>query len=821
MGTLMQDLRFAVRTLAKSPGFTAIAVLCIALGIGVNTTIFSIVQAILLRPFPFADPERIVAVHKVPLRDKTELSEISYLDYRDMREQSTAFAQVAAYTGRSLTFSGGEEPERVPGETISASLFPLLGVKPLFGRTFRPDEDRPGAPGVVLLGYDLWRRRFHGDPGVVGKSIVVNQQAHTIVGVMPARFAFPYREQAWVPIVPIVHTHPRHDRELQVLARLAPGKGAGEAQTEVDAIARRLAALYPEANAGWVASIRSLRDELVSKDSRLVSLTMMGAVAFVLLIACANVANLLLARATGRQREIAVRAAFGATRWRIVRQLLTESVLVALAGAGLGLLIAVWGLDLILAAIPERHAVPFWMRFTIDGPVLLFTLAVAVGTGLLFGLVPAMQASRSDLHEMIKEGGRGAGWSVARNRLRGILVVVEVALALVLLVGASLFARSFLKVRAASGGFSSAHLLTLRIYLPGSRYQDEGARARRIDDIVRRLEALPGVEAAAASNTIPLDGGGDGSEIQIAGQAVPRGQEPAIFYTGVTARFFRALDVPLERGRGFTDREGVTRSALAVVNQTFAQRFSPHGEVLGMRFRLLQGANPEWITVAGVIHDIKNENLREEPKPAAYLPYPYLRAFNNGILVRTRAGGPRGAPAASGAPASLDPAALSAAVRREIRASDPALPIFSLIPMEEVRRVSIWDFRLFGAMFTAFGGIALALAAIGVYGVLAYSVAQRVREIGVRVALGAQRLDVLRLILGQGLLLSSGGIAAGLLGAWLTTRVLRGILFGVSPTDPPSFVGISLFLTIVALFASYIPARRALDIDPLEALRAE
>jgi putative ABC transport system permease protein len=805
MDTFRQDLRFAVRMLAKNPGLTAVAVLCIALGIGANTTAFSVVNAVLLRPFPYADPDRIVGFHMTNLRKEIDEGEPSYLEFLDFREQSTSFTQMAAYGARSLVVAGTEEPERVLGAVVSANLFPLLGEQPALGRNFREDEDRPGAPPVILLGHDLWMRRFGGDPGIVGRTIMVNSAAHTVVGVMKPRFRFPSEHDAWVPLGPLAFSEARSERGYAVLARLKPGMTMERAAAEMETIARRLEKLHPDTNTGWSAMVQSLRDEFANEGMSLVVLTMQGAVVFVLLIACANVANLFLARATARQREVAVRVAFGAGRWRIVRQLLTESVLVALLGGVLGILLGYWGIRWMEASIPAEDAPPYWIQFTIDRTVLAFTLGVAVLTGLLFGLAPALQAAKAELNETLKEGGRGSGGSVRRNRLRSGLVVGEVALSLVLLVGASLFVRSFLKLQSASAGFSTANLLTMRIYLPGEPYEKPEPKTRRVEDVVRRLEALPGIEAVGVSNTIPLDGGGSGGSLVLDGRPFPRGEEPSIFWTGVTPHFFRALDVPVLRGRGFTDREGMERSAVALVNETFVKRFFPDTEILGRRFRVQEEAEMGWITIVGVVPDFRDNGFNDDLQPGAYLPYPYLATRSTGLTIRT----------------ALDPAQATARVREEIRASDPELPMYEVYTMEQVRQQGFWEFRFFGGMFSVFGGIALFLAAIGVYGVLSYSVSQRVREIGVRVALGAQRRHVLRLIVGQGLSLALTGVGCGLLGAFAVTRVIRTLLYNVSPTDPVSFGVIAFLLTAVAWLASFLPANRAMAVDPLEALRNE
>ncbi len=791
--------------LAKSPGVTAAAVLCMALGIGANTTVYSIVEAALFRPFPFADPGRIVALHRSRTLEPSN-DTFSYLDLLDLQRQSVTLSSIAGYASQNLTFAGnGDEPERVAGQRVSAELLPLLGVRPALGRGFLPQEDRPGAPAVILLGNELWQRRFHGDPGVLGRAVMVNDVAHTVVGVMPPRFGFPALAEAWVPVAPLDQVLTRGDRRLDVLARLRPGVSEDQARAELAAFARRQAALYPEVETGWEATLRPLRDEMVDGNARLFFATLLGAVTFVLLIACANVANLQLARATDRRREMAVRLAFGAGRGRIVRQLLTESVLLALAGAALGCLLAGWGIRLLETTAFAEHPLPYWVRFELDAPVLLCTLLAAVGTGLLFGLAPAASAARRDLHQALKEGGRAAGAGPGRQRLRAVLVVTEVGLVLVLLVGAALFTRAFLKLRAESGGFDGRPLLTLRTFLPDAAYATEAAKTRRVEDVVRRIEALPGVEQAAASNLVPLAGGGSHATVAIAGRAVEHAQEPSAFYTGVTAHFFRTLGTRLLGGRELTAAEASAFTPVAVVNATFANRFWPGETALGRRFRLSDTAHPEWLTVIGVVADFKGEEISNRVEASAYLPYPYLAVSGTGFVVR---GGVR-------------PAALAPLVRQAVHAADPALPVFRLATMDQLRRAGSWEQRLFSQMFGVFGAVALALAAIGIYGVLSYNVSQRLREIGVRIALGARHRHVLALVIGQALALTAAGIACGIAAALGVNRLLGRLLYEISPTDPASYVLIALFLAGVAVLASALPARRALDADPLDALRHE
>ncbi len=805
METLLQDLRFSVRTLAKSPGFAIAAVLCIGIGIGANTAIFSIVNAILLRPFPFADPDGIAVLHETMLKQDIDRAGFSNLDYRDLREQAASFASTAAYAERSLTFSGEGDPERVEGASVSWNLFPFLGVKPDLGRPFRADEDRVGAPGAVLLSHELWVRRFNSDPQVVGRTILVNAAASTVVGVMPPRFGFPHNQLAWVPLQPFVKDDPRFARQLAVFGRLKPGVRLEQASAEVKAIVGRIAAQSPATHAGWSGGALSLGEEMADKNLRLVVLTMLGAVLCVLLIAASNVANLLLARATVRQREVAVRAAFGAGRVRLVRQLLTESVVIGLAGGACGVVLAYWGLRAIELSMPADNPPPYWMRFTIDGTVLLYTFGIAVFTGLLFGLAPALQALKTDLHETLKEGGRGAGGSLRRNRLRSSLVVAQVALSLALLVSAALFVRSTLKLQEEKGGLTTGHLMSMRIYLPAGRYEKDEEMSARVADVVRRLEALPGVEAVSASNNVPLGDGGSGGRIAVEGKEFPRGEEPVIFFEGVTPHFLRTLGLRPERGRSFTDAEGGSLSRVALINRMLAAKLWPGQDPVGRRFRLLDAKSQDWFSVIGVVADFKNGGVNNKLQASAYVPYPYDAQRNNGLTIRTRA----------------EPQGIVAAARREIRAADPNLPVFNVFTLEEVRRQGFWKDRFLGGIFAVFGLVALLLAAIGVYGVLSYSVSQRVREIGVRVALGAQDGDVVGLILRQGLLLALLGIGLGFPLAFGASRAVASILYNVSPNDPASFGVIAAILAATAALASYLPARRALDIDALEALRRE
>ncbi len=804
---LLQDIRYAWRSLTQTPGFTAIAVACLALGIGINATIFSVVDGVLIRPYPYADADRIVVLSSRNQRVGVNRGGISYPDFRDLRDQNTTLSALAAFGRRSLTIADGtSEPERYDGSTITWNLFELLGTPPIMGRHFVPDDDRLGAEPVVMLGYEVWQTRYNGDRSIAGRAISINGRPHTVIGVMPPRFAFPESQRLWVTLVPYAETTGRGARNLQVFARLKPGATVDQASGDVASVMGRLAAAYPAQNRDWSALARPLADWMLPDEPKLIILSMMGAVTLVLLIACSNVANLLLARASVRHRELSIRSALGAGRFRIIRQLLTEAVMIGLFSAPLGVLVGWAGLKLLDQSIPP-DSIPYFIHWSFNGRSLAYTVAIAMLTGMVFGAVPALQATGSSLQESLREGGRGSAGE-RRAWLRNSLVVAQVALALILLIGSSLFVRSFLNLQGAQVGFDTAPLTTMRFYLPGEIYEPADAKARRVEDIVRRAETLPGVQAAFASNFVPLGGGGGGGDVVVEGKTVEPGQESGIGLIAATPHLRQTLGIALVRGRDFTDTEGATKSPVALINQAMAKRFWGQDDAIGRRFRVTDEAIPEWFTVIGIVADFKHFQGDSDGTigPSAYVPYPFEPTLNTGITLRVAAG---------------DPASITAAVREQLRLSDPSLPVFQVSTMEELRQRSFWQYRLFGVMFALFGAIALVLASIGVYGVLSYSVSQRTQEIGVRIALGAARRDVLRLIVGQGLKLTGVGIVIGIIGAVFVTPAVRTVLYNVTPTDPLSFSGVAVFLGFVALAASYIPARRAMAVDPIVAIRNE
>jgi putative ABC transport system permease protein len=802
---LLPDIRYALRNLWHSKGFATVAIVCLGFGIGLNATIFSVIDGVLLKPYPYSDPDRILVVGEQNQRTDSQ-SGLSYLDMRDWKEANSVFTTIAGVAGRSLTISDrGGEPERYLGAAVSWDLFPLLGTAPILGHGFTVEDDRPGAGPVVLLGHDLWTRRYHGDARIIGESILVNGKPHVVIGVMPPGFAFPNNQRLWIPLTPVASQDVRSARGLFAFGRMTPGATIERARQELDAIASRLAVQYPATNEGWTSHLRTLREAFLPAEVPLVLYLMMAGVTLVLFIACSNVANLMLARAAGRRREISVRTALGAGRGRIVRQLLTESVVLGLISVPLGIVLAEIGTKLIAAGMPADQ-VPYYVRWEVDWRSMAYTVVVAATTAVVFGLFPALQVSRGNLHETLKEGTRGN--SVARSFMRSTLVVVQVAFALVSLVGALLFVRTFMNLGGADLGFDTKPLMAMRFYLPGEVYEAQDAKLRRVEDVVRRVEALPGVRAAFASNLVPLSGGGGGGTVVVDGRPAQANERTGIAFIGVTPHVNSTLGIATTDGRDFTAAEGWSHTPVAVINQTMAKRFWPGGKPVGGRFRLAEDTKAGWFTVVGVTPDSNVFGIdpsNEQPPAVAYVPYAYQQALNTGLTVRVDG----------------EPTSITAAVRAALRASDPNLPMFQVRTISEARRLSFWQYGLYGWIFGTIGMMGLLLAAIGVYGVLSYSVSQRTQEIGVRMALGAGHVDILGLVVGHGLLLACIGIGAGLALSAVTMPLARSLLYNVSPFDPFTFSAVAMFLVLVAFLASYVPARRATRVDPIGALRGE
>jgi putative ABC transport system permease protein len=807
METLLQDIRYGSRMLLKRPGFTLVAVLTLGLGIGANSVIFSVVNGVLVRPLPFGEPERLVYVWG---RNRTLGISQGYLsaaDVVDYRERSRSFEKIAAYTTVPVNLTGTGQAERLEGILVTTNFFQTLGVEPVLGRAFMPEEGLEGRDRVVTISYALWRRQFGGDPNLIGRTIRLDRidaNSFTVVGVMPAEFQFPQRTDVWMPFEFDAEETRGGGHDFRVIARLKPGGTLGQAQAEVDAIGRGLAEQYPATNAGWDLMLVTFTDYIFGNTS-VALLMLLAAVWFVLLIACTNVANLQLARAVARHKELAIRTALGAGRARIIRQLLTENLLLAMLGGALGLLLAEWGLDLLRALGPD--SIPRLSEVSINSRALGFTIALSLVTGVIFGLVPALQVSKLNLNEALKEGGRSANASSARhNRVRAALVVSQVALALVLLIGAGLMIKSFLRLREVDPGFNAENILTAGISLTRADYpQDDPRRTAFFQQVIGRVKALPGVASAGAISHLPLGGRGVNMRFTIDGGSPASPTDELAADLRVTSPgYFETMEIPLMKGRVFTEGDAVSTPRVIIVNESFARRFFPGSDPVGRHLKV--GASLFTGEIVGVIGNVRHRGLEAEARPEIYISYLQNTLWPvMNLVVRT----------------SSDPNLLASAVRSEIQAVDKDQPVFNIKTMDQLLSESVAQRRFSMMLLGAFAVLALLLAAAGLYGVMSYLVGQRTHEIGVRMALGAQSVDVLRLILGQGLRLTLIGIAIGLLAAFALTRVLTTLLYGVKATDPATFVSIPLLLTLVALLACYVPARRAMKVDPMIALRNE
>ena len=801
---MLQDLKFAIRMLVKSPGFTVVAILTLALGIGANTAIFSVVNAVLLRPLPFKNPSQLVV-----MRESYKLVgnvSVSYPNFLDWRQQSHSFSALAAVEARGFNLSGVAQPENIGGYAVSPNFLALVGVRPILGRDFLPSEENQGTAPVILLSYQLWQTHLGGDPAVLGRAISLDGRSFTIIGILPPTFRYLDRSDVLVPIGVFANEMgDRGDRgDMDVVGRLSPGVPLSQAAVEMNTITARLAEQYPQTNHGFGAYLASFR-EVFTGDTRLAVLVLFGAVVFVLLIACVNVANLFLVRGAARAREIALRLAFGASRVRVIRQMLTESLVLAVCGGILGIILGAWGISALGYLLPADSLKSMGVRM--DVSVFLFAAFIVVLVAFAFGLIPALQTSRPDLHETLKEGGRSATSTYAQNRLRGALAIAETALALVLLVGAGLMLKSLYHLIQVSPGFQPAHVLTMEMDLRTDRYSKAPAILNFWQQLLDRVRVIPGVETAALGSSIPLSGDHSRGDVTIEGLPIPGpGEFPHPDRHTISTAYLTAMSIPLLRGRNFSDSDNETAPDVALINSTMARRFWADGDPIGKRF--LWGhpdTDKKWFTIVGVVADTKLYGLDNPARLEIY--YPYLQRPNSDMNLVVRS--------------AVDPSSLTASIRAAVAAIDKDQPIFAVHTMQELVDDSISTRRLTLVLLGIFSALALILAAIGIYGVVAYSVALRTQEIGIRMALGAQSQDVLRLVLGQGARIAFFGVAIGLAAAAALARLLSSLLFSVSASDPITFATVAVLLIAVALLACYIPARRALRVDPIIALRYE
>jgi len=802
-----QDLRYGFRTLLRSPGFCGVAILALALGIGPNTAIFTMVNAVLLRPLPVPAPDRVVMIWETMLKSGFDQLPVSAGDYLDWKKQATSFEAMAAAFAipeYGLNVSGAGEPERVPAATASKEFLPALGIKPIAGRNFLPEEDRPGGAPALLISNAFWQRRFHSDPSAIGRTLTVDGIPRTIVGVVPHELGEMVAADLWLPTAIDPNSPERKNHNYGIVALLKPGITVAQARAEMTLIAQRLERAYPATNTGSGITLFPMA-EMYTGRIRPVLIVLLGAVGLLLLIACANLANLLLARAATREKEVAVRSALGAGRWRIVRQLLTENLVLAMAGGGLGLLTALWSVHALRSVMPDMF--PLLQHMTVDAPVLVFTLGLSILTGLLFGLVPAWKSSQTDLNTTLKEAAGRSESAGGRTRVRGFLLAFEVALAVLLSVSAGLLLHSFVRVAAVDPGVRVTRILTMTLSLPSVKYDTPVKRANFYQNLTERLQSVPGVHSAGAVLFLPLRVsilsfrvGVNGFRIE-GRPPVPQDQEPMADYRMATPGYFDTMGIALRQGRLFDQHDDLNAKRVTLINEAMVRKHFPHENPLGRHIT----TGTRSMEIVGVVADAKLYGLDAPIEPALYVPHMQQPGESMGLAVRTDG----------------DPAAIAAAVRREIQKLDPEQPISNVRTMEQVLSDSLMLRRVSMLMLTVFASLALTLATVGIYGLTAYAVSRRTHEIGLRVALGASQAQVLRLVVGRGLVTSLIGAAIGLVAAFQLTRVLSGMLYGVTATDPLVFAGVPLLLVAASVVASYVPARKATRIDPLAALRYE
>ena len=809
MATLWQDVRFGLRMLLKSPGFTALAVLALALGIGANTAIFSVAIAILQKPVSFPQLDRLVAISVVPPQASYEFQGVSPADYLDWKRQSQSFESMTSMEGVELNLTGKGDPEKIHGNRIPANFFDVLGIGPVMGRGFLPEEERPGREQEVILRNGLWQRRFGSDPNILGQTISLSGQSYTVVGIMGPDLNFPAQSQVFLPLALDDATKAiRTDRLLEAIARLRPGVSVRDAQAEMFTIAGRLQQQFPDAERGWSVRVVPIAvwvsGELAGEYCRM----LIGAAILVLLIACANVANLLFARSASRIREMAVRQALGASRVRIIRQLLTESLLLATAGACLGLLLGLWGIDAIRHYMPPEveRLLPYWRHVRLETDVFWYSVAVAFMAGIVSGLAPAFQSSHFDVYEDLKKGGRSSSAGQSRQRLRSIFVVAEVSLSLILLVGAGLMTKGVRALLTVNPSLNPASALTMRVNLPDSKYHTPQQIARFYDRALEGLQSLPGVQSAIVAASVPSGGEQDGENISIQGRQRQPGEDDTININPVSPNYFCGMNIPLRQGRLLSASDGPDQPLVAVISQDFARRFFGRENPLGKFIKVrAEDSRSPWSQVVGVVGDVHYEPYDREEMPTVYLSYQQSPTALVFLVIRTDA----------------DPASYAAAARSQITRIDPEQPVFDLIPFQKVIDNHLLGLAYVAAMMVAMGVIALLLASIGVYGVMAYAVTERTHEIGIRLALGAQPRDVLQLVLLRGLILTFVGLLIGLPIAFGVAQLLSSIIYGVSAADLVTFGGIGALMCVITFLACYIPARRAMQVDPMIALRYE
>lgn len=820
MQTFFQDVRFGVRMMLRHPAVTLVAIIALMLGIGANTAIFSVVNAILLRPLPYEESARLVILSE--RSPQLEGMSISYPNFTDWRAQNRVFDLIGVFNRESYNLTGKGEAERLNAAQASAEMFSALRIKPMLGRLYTNDEDKPGGPSVVVLSYGLWQRRFGGDPKILNQTISLNNKAYEVIGIMPNGFLFPSRVEMWVPVGPLSSQQAWQQRGnhpgLFGVARLKPGVTLEQARADMENVAVNLEKQYPDSNKGNRITVKTMLENYV-EDVRPKLWVILGAVGMVLLIACANVANLLLARATARQKEMAIRNALGASRWRVVRQLLTESILLSVIGGGFGLTLAQWGIDMIVAISPND--IPRWREVRLDGTVLLFTIGVSLLTGIVFGLVPALHSSSVNVHETLKDTGRGLTGN--RQWVRNSLVVVEIATTLLLLIAAGLMIRSFYHLQTMNPGFSYDNLTAMSISLPKQKYENADRQTFFYQQVIQNIRNLPGVKTVGAASGLPLGNNGWQTSYIVEGQPLPpRDQTPLMEACLVTPEYFKAMEIPLLRGRWFTEQDnrehlkGTDLSKLnemerelaglkvMVVDEEFARRHWPNEEAIGKRIRLGGDPTGHQVEIIGVVGRVRMEGLSQESNRVQGY-FPFLQVPQSGMTIVVKS--------------VIDPLQMIAAARQQVTAVDPEQPVYDVRTMYQIKSESISTERLNLTLLSIFAAVALILAIVGIYGVMSYSVTQRTHEIGIRLALGASCSDVMKLVVSQGMKLALIGTVIGLSAAFLLTSWMKTLLFGITATDPLTFAGVAVLLGLVALLACYIPARRATKVDPMIALR--